>query len=191
MRTDRPTQVLRNRANFFSGLAVSFGLLSAMVWTDPYGVVRDREPPSDLAFEVQFLLGLTVISLGAYAFGVRPRLELWPDKVVLRNVLRDVTIPHGRIEEVDPDSGVYLRLRADGRTFTALGLEKHKFQLVRNVTGVAGQASAEIRRMQEATSPMASGQVEVKLRLPSLGEAVLALAWASCIAAAAWALGGR
>jgi hypothetical protein len=172
-------RILRNRTNYWSGLAVSFGLLTSVLWTDPFGVVRERERESDLSFVAEFLVLLSLASIGAYTLFVRPRLELWSDSLVIRNVLRDVRIPYGLIDEVDPHSGVYLRVKASGRRYTAWGLEKHKFQLVQNLTGVAGEASLEIDRLRDrSVDRWSSGaDVQAKFRRPSIPELVLALGW--------------
>ena len=182
MRVDH-RRVLRNQANYVSGWLLGYGLLLFVLALDPLGVVltggEDGSNGLD-ALNLQFFVFFGSISLIGFALWGRPRVELLPGLVVLRNILRDVRIPADAIESVDA-TGDYIKISAGGRRYTAAGLEQSNLMLLRGSD--FSQRAAESIGAQVTGSVTTSG-VTVSWRGLEWPEAVLLLLWAGYLAAA-------
>jgi Bacterial PH domain len=63
---------------------------------------RFSDAPNEPAAQARPLYPFwVVVGMGAFAVFARPRVEVGPDQVVLRNVFRDVYVPIASIEELD------------------------------------------------------------------------------------------
>lgn len=175
-------RVLRNGANYVSGWLLGYGLLLFVVALDPLGVVLTWEDGSNglHGVNLQFFAFFGSISLVGFALWARPRVELLPGLVVLRNILRDVRIPADAIEGVDT-TGEYVKISAAGKQYTAAGLEQSNLMLLRGSD--FGERAAESMQAQ-ATGPVAASGVTVRWRALEWPETVLLLLWAAYLAAA-------
>lgn len=148
---------------------------------DPLGVVltggEDGSNGLD-ALNLQFFAFFGSISVVGFALWGRPRVELLPGLVVLRNILRDVRIPADAIEGVDA-TGEYIKISAGGRQYTAAGLEQSNLMLLRGSD--FGQRAAESMGAQATDSVTASGVTSELARagMARVGPA-LAVGWLPC-----------
>lgn len=62
-----------------------------------------------------YAAGLVAVSVGVWAWLLRPQVLAWPDRLLLRGALRDVTLPWGRVSAIDASH--CLRVHAGERTF--------------------------------------------------------------------------
>ena len=173
-------RVLRNQVNYVSGWLLGYGLLLFVLAIDPLGAVRTDGGVGFDTLNLQFFAFFGSISVVGFALWGRPRVELLPGLVVLRNILRDVRIPADAIEDIDT-TGDYIKIHAGGRRYTAAGLEQSNLMHLRGSD--FGQRAAESMGAQAAGSVSTSG-VTVSWRGLEWPEAVLLLLWAGYVAAA-------
>jgi hypothetical protein len=175
-------RVLRNQANYVSGWLLGYGLLLFVICLDPLGVVLTWDDGSNgLSREnLEFLAFFASSSLVGFALWGRPRVELLPGRVILRNVLRDVRIPADAIEGVDT-TGEYVRITAAGKRYTAAGLEQSNLMLMR---GSNFGDRAEEAMQQQAGADGSAADVTVRWRAPEWPEITLVLLWTAYVAAA-------
>lgn len=174
--------MLRNRANHVSGWLLGYGLLLFVVFLDPLSVVLTWEDGGNgLSREnLEFVAFFASISMVGFALWARPRVELLPGLVVVRNILRDVRIPADAIESVDTTSQ-YVRLSAGGKQYTAAGLEQSNLMLMRGSD--FGHRAADSMRGEARAAGHASS-VTVHWRMPEWPEVLLLTLWTGYVAAA-------
>jgi hypothetical protein len=181
-RRRRRVEVLRNKVNQVSGWLLGYGLLLFVLFLDPLSVVLTWEDGSNgLSREnLQFCAFFGSVSLVGFVLWARPRVELLPGAVFLRNIFRDVRIPMHAIESVDT-TGEYVRIGAAGRKYTAAGLEQSNLMLMRG--NDFGDRAAEAMQSQTQVEAGAS-TVTTRWRAPEWPEVLLLVLWTLYVAAA-------
>lgn len=168
-------RVLRNQVNYVSGWLLGFGLLGFVIALDPLAVYSVREGSGNglTRLNVEFVAFFFAISAVGFILCARPHVRLQPGKIVVGNILRDVSIPRDAIEGVDTTGG-YVRIAAGGRYYTAAGLEQSNLS---HWTG--GRLGLQAEEAMHDVAPRSAEQtVGVRWRRPEVPELVLLLLWA-------------
>ena len=90
--------VVRNRANYWSGLVIQIMLVGLLLLSDPLRLTTEHDqslPPEDRLmspFWVLMIVALAVVSLFALAAYWYPRLEVTESTVTARNPLQTITV---------------------------------------------------------------------------------------------------
>lgn len=185
-------RVLRNRGNQAAGWLASYGLLILLVAQDPLALYSRWTDGGNgfSVFNVGFVVWFGAISLGMFAVFARPRVEIGEESVVLRNVLRDTTIPVRRIEDVDDVGGRYARILAAGRWHRAMGAERSNLAMMTARPAIGGRLSLQDMGSVRGDTEDARPVVEQWRRI-QVAEWVLVALWSGYVAAsAAVAVGG-
>lgn len=166
--------VVRSGANRGAGLFLGIGGLAFTYFADPHGLLFDGFDAQGASAQDLLLmtLGLAALSIGGYTVFARPRLDVWPqDRLVIRNPLREVTIPLARVHEVNDGWG-YLRVRSGRRWHTAWGTEQMNYKLA------AGEPNAATKLVSVSPDPHAPAEA-VRVQWRALGpvEAFFLVAW--------------
>lgn len=165
--------VVRNRVNQCWGWLIALGIPLVILWLDPL----DLYPPDrNLDWAFALTIESAILSIGSYAVFARPRVEVWPDRLIIRNVFRDVSAPFGAITEIDDRSSTWIRIRAGGKWYTAAGTELSTLDGFR---GPSGERMSAARVFPEGD--VASGEVAVRWRSLERVEVALLVTWLSYI----------
>ena len=180
-RRKRRVEVLRNKVNHVSGWLLGYGLLLFIVCLDPLSVVLTWEDGTNgLTQEnLESCAFFAAVSLVGFTLWARPRVELRPGLVLLRNILRDVRIPADAIEAVDT-TGDYVKITAAGRQYTAAGLEQSNLMHMRG-SDFGDRAATSMQGQTQAHAPASS--VTVRWRAPEWPEILLLALWTVYVAA--------
>ena len=157
-----------------SGWLLGFGLLGFVIALDPLAVYSVREDSGLTRLNVEFVAFFFAISAVGFILFARPHVRLQPGKILVCNILRDVSIPRDAVERVDTTGG-YVRIAAGGKYYTAAGLEQSN--LSHWTGGRFGLQAAEA--MQDVAPRCAEQAVVVRWRRPEVAELVLLLLWAA------------
>lgn len=176
-------KVLRNRGNQLAGWLTSYGLLVLMVSYDPLALYSQWDDGGNgfSGFNVALVLWFGTISLGMFAAFARPHVEIRQDSVVLRNALRDTTIPRSKIEDVDDSGGKYARILAGGRWHRAMGAERSNLAMMTARPAIGGELSRQPLASPHKASD--SGTVQEKWRRIGFAEWTLVSLWAGYVVA--------
>lgn len=168
--------VARSRTNWVSGWFLAVGLLALMGATDPlhlYTTWSDVPAAEPWWVRLPYYGSVAALGLGSFAIFGRPRVEVTTEMVVLRKIVRDVTIPLGAVEKAESD-GKYLVITAGGRRYRAAGTESWNVQ---PFGGASAAAASTVRAAADGTTN--TGPVTVVMRRPERAELLLAAAWAA------------
>lgn len=181
-------RVCRQWQNSIAGYFIGFGILAGILAIDPLGAYLTWDGGGQ-GFDVSGVITMTwfmALSVGSLVVFGRPRVQIFPGGIVLRNVLRDVLIPFATVEEVNILESAHLRIRANHRWYRAWGLEKSNLHYALGTPGVAGAAADVIEdHAQAGHQPVSSDQTRVWWRSPEVQEVVLVLLWLGYVVAGA------
>ena len=169
---DQPL-IIRNRSNYVSGWFLGVGGLALNVAIDALHLYsRFSDAPNETAVQaLPLYLFWVAIGMGAFGIFARPRVEVGPDQVILRNVFRDIYIPTASIEDID-DSGKYLTITAGGRRFVAAATEASNLTVMLGRQGTAHAVEEALEQGPQGATTSTSVRISVR-QLPHRGEAVL------------------
>lgn len=174
--------VLRNRVNHLSGWILGVGLLLFVVVLDPLSAYTSGrwqyDDPSNRAGEWHFALFFGALSVIGFRAFAHPRVEVAPTgRLTIVGWLRRVSTPLAAVAAVDT-SREYVRLKINGRFYTATGLEGRQLDwfsggdpVVERLGCARGDSSAE--------PPAAT--VDVTVSWPSTAEILLLSAWTAYV----------
>lgn len=167
----------RSRVNWVCGWLMALGLPLVVVWLDPLELFP---PDRDLEWAIPLTVQMAALSVGSYACLARPRVEIWADRLVIRNIVRDIAVPTSSIDEIDDTSGTHLRLRVGRRWYTASATQSSVLDGVLGRTTTANAIALAARELNAEGSQRPP--VAVTVRRPEWVELALLLFWTIYIA---------
>jgi Bacterial PH domain len=170
----RGVETIRHRTNTVLAWLLAYGLLALIVAVDPLGLYATWKGGGQ-GSAAMFLatLWFLIFSVVGFALFARPRVELRRDALVLRNACRDIEIPWSQIDEVDATRGIYLRVVAAGRSYSAMGIEKSNLALLSGSSDFVGAVSERIGTHRKG-APISPGD-SVRIRWRKIEKTELAL----------------
>lgn len=159
---------IRNRSNFVSGWIVTIGFTLFVIGiSDPLGTHVTQPGGGMNPFMIEVTVGSWLVTLGAYAFFVRPVLRVDNELLTIVNPFRTYVVDSKRITSVS-NSGLYASVVVPGRKIRVAALEISLYERVAH-----GGALGDLRSIIDPTpgrhsaSPKASGGSEPGPRVQS------------------------
>ncbi len=171
----------RNRANWVSGLLLSWGLWISALLLDPLNVYNEEQWGG---FEEFFLVTIAVmasVSIISQILFVRPYVATSENVFVVQNPLWQWRIPPSTIDSFE-DTYPYASVMVAGKRIRLASTERSLRSLIQNDTRLLDN----VLQFRAEGPPFESGQQEdltFRWSPPTIGEAILVLAWAAYVLA--------
>lgn len=176
---------VRRQLNRWAGLLGGYGVLAFTVATDQlFAWSPSPDTPPESSLEALLDLGwiFPALSVVLLTFGARPRIDVWPDRLVVRNLISNTTVPRDAYLGLSEGFPGWVKLRTTGGNVYAWGFEVMNFEEVPAEQDIFPEAF--LNYPTATTSTRAVRRVRRRPRAPEWHELLLWLAWIGYIAAA-------
>ncbi|WP_123378928.1 hypothetical protein [Pseudokineococcus lusitanus] len=177
--------VVRRQLNRWAGFLSGFGVLAFTVATDRFFAWRsspDTPPPTSLQVLLDYGWVFPALSVVLLTLGARPRIDVWPDHLIVRNLISDTTVPRQAYLGLSEGFPGWMRLRTTGGQVYAwaLGVDDHEeVPAERDLL-----TEAFLNHPTASLTTRAARRVSRRPRSPEWYEMVLWMTWIAYIAAA-------
>lgn len=185
------TRTIRRWSNTVSGWFIAYFVMILTFLIDPLGSWSHwQEGGQGWNLEnVVVVFWFVALSIGSFSFFARPRVEIREDGLSIRGVFKDVHVAWESLSSFDTTSGLYLRVQAGGRWYTAVGVERTNWEvfLGRPIAGVSADQSSYRPVQRKNTECLQTSGASVSWRRPDIQEIVLLVLWAGYLSIGTWA----